>query len=117
MAATRRFSMIVVADPRYISGRLTTIIEDVLAREPVPVAHLPPAAAHPLAWSSCATEVVVMQGLLDTPGGDGADALVDRQCLAQMRGGLAGVAVLQLALTEPFQGACLRSRAMASASV
>jgi hypothetical protein len=29
---------------------------------------------------------VVLEGLLDTPGNWGADALVDRQCLPQVRG-------------------------------
>ena len=47
-----------------------------------------------------------MEGFLDAPCGGGADALVDRQCLPQVRGGLAGVAVLQVALAESFQGAC-----------
>jgi hypothetical protein len=47
-----------------------------------------------------------LEGLLDSLGGGGADALVDRECLLQVRGGLAGVAVLQVALAESFQGAC-----------
>jgi hypothetical protein len=49
---------------------------------------------------------MVMQGFLDSLRGGGADALVDRQCLPQVRGGLAGVAVLQMAAAESFQGAC-----------
>jgi len=49
---------------------------------------------------------VVLDGLLDAPRGGGADALVDRECLLQVGGGLAGVAVLQVAVAESFQGAC-----------
>jgi hypothetical protein len=49
---------------------------------------------------------VVLEGLLDSPGGGGADALVDRQCLRQVCGGLAGVAVVEVGLAESFQGAC-----------
>ena len=42
----------------------------------------------------------------------GRRALVDRECLPQVRGGLAGVAVLQVGLAESFQGACfLQGRA------
>jgi hypothetical protein len=47
-----------------------------------------------------------MESFLDAPGGGGADALVDRQCLPQVRGSSAGIAVLQVAFTESFQGAC-----------
>jgi hypothetical protein len=55
---------------------------------------------------------VVLEGLLDSVGGGGADALVDRQCLRQVHGGLAGSGVLQVALAESFQGACfLQGRA------
>jgi len=49
---------------------------------------------------------VVLDGLLDALRGGGADALVDRQCLLQVRVGLAGVTILQVALAESFQGAC-----------
>ncbi len=49
---------------------------------------------------------VVLDGLLDAPHGGGADALVDRECLLQVGGGLAGVLVLQVAVAESFQGAC-----------
>ena len=45
-----------------------------------------------------------MESFLDAPRGGGADALVDRQRLPQVRGGLAGVAVLQVALAESCQG-------------
>ena len=41
--------------------------------------------------------------MLDAPGGGGADALVDRQCLLQVCGGTAGVAFLEVALAESFQ--------------
>jgi hypothetical protein len=51
-------------------------------------------------------QLVVLEGLLDSPGGGGADALVDRQCLRQVCGGLAGVAVVEVGLAESFQGAC-----------
>jgi hypothetical protein len=55
---------------------------------------------------------VVVEGLLDALRGGGADALVDRQCLRQVRGGLARVGVVQVGLAESFQGACfLRGRA------
>ena len=49
---------------------------------------------------------MVLDGLLDAPLGRGADALVDRECLPQGSGGLAGVALLQMAVAESFQGAC-----------
>ena len=52
-------------------------------------------------------QFVVLDGLLDAPRGGGADALVDRECLLQVGGGLAGVAVLQVAVAESFLGACL----------
>jgi hypothetical protein len=48
---------------------------------------------------------VVLEGLLDAPGGRGTDALVDHQCVPQMRGGLPGFAVLEVAVAESFQGA------------
>ena len=47
-----------------------------------------------------------LEGFLDAPGGRGADVLVDRECLLQVRGSLAGVAVLQVASAKSFQGAC-----------
>jgi hypothetical protein len=40
--------------------------------------------------------LVVLERLLDSLGGGRADVLVDRECLPQVRGGLAGVGVLQL---------------------
>jgi hypothetical protein len=56
--------------------------------------------------------VVVLDGFLAPPCGGCADAMVDGQCLSQPRGGLAGVAVVEVGLAESFQGACfLRGRA------
>ena len=46
-----------------------------------------------------------MEGFLDAAGGGGADTLVDRECLPQVLRGLTGVAVLQVAVAESFQGA------------
>ena len=50
---------------------------------------------------------MIGESLPDAFSGRGPDALVDLQCLAQVCGGLAGVAVLQVAAPESFQGACL----------
>jgi hypothetical protein len=47
-----------------------------------------------------------MEGFLDPPRGGGADALVDRECLPQLRGGLARVPVLHVAVVKSFQGTC-----------
>ncbi len=49
---------------------------------------------------------MVVEGLLDAAGGGGSDALVDRQGLPQAGGALAGVAVLEVAAADAFQGAC-----------
>ena len=55
---------------------------------------------------------MVLEGFLHAPGGGGANALVDRECLPQRLGGLAGVAVLQVGFAESFQGSCfLQGRA------
>ena len=43
-------------------------------------------------------------GFLDAPGFGDADALVNRECLPQVLPGLAGIAVLQVAVPESFQG-------------
>src|SRR5262249_39053230 len=51
------------------------------------------------------SQLVVLEGLLGGVGGGGADGLVDRQCLAQVRGGFTGIAVLKVGLAESFQGA------------
>jgi hypothetical protein len=48
---------------------------------------------------------VLAQGFLDAPGAGSADALVDRECLAQVRGSFTGVAVLEVGLADSFQGA------------
>jgi len=42
--------------------------------------------------------------------GGGADALVDGECLPQICGGLAGVAVLKVGLAESVQSACVFQR-------
>lgn len=56
-----------------------------------------------------------VEGFLDALGGGGADALVDRECLPQVFRGLAGVAVLELAVADSLQGAGLfRGRAEAA---
>src|SRR5215468_9213125 len=52
-------------------------------------------------------QLVVVEGLLDAPRGQSADALVDRKRLPQVGGGFGGVAVLQVAVADSFQGACL----------
>ena len=49
---------------------------------------------------------VVLDGLLDSLRGGSVDALVDGECLPQLRGGLAVVAVVQVGVAESFQGAC-----------
>jgi len=48
---------------------------------------------------------VPSEGFLDVLGGGGANALVDRQRLPQVRHGLAGVAVVEVAGADAFQGA------------
>jgi len=48
---------------------------------------------------------VIGESFPDAVSGRSPDALVDRQCLPQVGGGLAGVAVLQVASAESFQGA------------
>jgi hypothetical protein len=62
---------------------------------------------------------VPLEGFLDALGGGGADALVDSQCLLQVLRGVAGVAVVEVAVADAFQGAGFlsgraESRAMAS---
>ncbi len=49
---------------------------------------------------------VVVKRFLDAPGSGGADALVYLECPQQVPGGLAEVAVREVALADPFQGAC-----------
>jgi hypothetical protein len=48
----------------------------------------------------------LQEGFLEAPGGGGCDALVDGECLPQVPCGLAGVAVLEVAVTDAFQGPC-----------
>lgn len=57
-------------------------------------------------------EPVLPQGLADALVAWASDALVDRQCPPQGRGGLAGVGVVEVAVADSFQGACfLQGRA------
>ncbi len=49
---------------------------------------------------------MVVKRFLDAPGSGGADALVYLKCPQQVPGGLAEVAVREVALADPFQGAC-----------
>ena len=51
-------------------------------------------------------EPVVAEGFLGLPGTGSSDALVDRQCLTQVRGGLAAAAVVEVAVADALQGAC-----------
>jgi len=54
---------------------------------------------------------VLLEGLLDVPGGGmGSDALVDGECLPQVHCGLAGVAVVEVAVADAVQGACFVQR-------
>jgi hypothetical protein len=55
---------------------------------------------------------MVVEGLLDAAGGGGSDALVDRQCLPQAGGAFAGVAVLEVAAADSFQGTCFLKGSM-----
>jgi hypothetical protein len=48
---------------------------------------------------------VLAQGVLDAQDCGGADALVDRECLAQVRLAVTAVAVLEVGLADSFQGA------------
>ena len=50
------------------------------------------------------------EGFLDKLGAGGSDVLVDRQCLPQVGGSFAGVAVLEVAVADSFQRACLLQR-------
>ena len=46
------------------------------------------------------------EGFLDAPGGGGCDALVEGEGLLQAGGGFAGVAVVEVAVSDAFQGPC-----------
>jgi hypothetical protein len=50
---------------------------------------------------------VLAEGVFHAPGARAFDALVDREGLPQKGGGFAGVAVLEVAGANSFQGACL----------
>ena len=49
-------------------------------------------------------------GFLNAPGGRGPEALVDGQCLPQVGGAFASVAVLEVAAADSFQGPCFFQR-------
>jgi hypothetical protein len=51
-------------------------------------------------------ELVLAQGVLDAPGGGGADVLVDGEGLAQVRFAITSVAVVEVGLADSFQGPC-----------
>jgi hypothetical protein len=51
---------------------------------------------------------VAAEVFLDTPGAGGSEALVDRERLVQVRGGFAGVAVVEVGVADSFQGAGLQ---------
>jgi hypothetical protein len=53
---------------------------------------------------------MMAEGLLDAFGGGGSDPSVGRQGLAQRRRGLVGLAVLEVASPDAFQGACFFKR-------
>src|SRR5215472_9405330 len=55
-------------------------------------------------------EPVALEGFLDPPCGGGSDALVNGECLLQVREGLTEVAVLQVGLAKSLQGACFFQR-------
>ena len=48
----------------------------------------------------------VAEGFLGPAGTGSSDALIDRQCLPQVRGGLAAAAVVEVAVADALQGAC-----------
>ena len=52
-------------------------------------------------WSG-GCQLVILEGFLDALGSGGADALVDGEGLLQVRGGLGGVAFLEVAVAESF---------------
>src|SRR5580658_2829675 len=55
---------------------------------------------------------MLAQGVLDALGGWGADALVDGECMPQVGGSLARVAVMEVAVADSVQGSCfLQGRA------
>src|SRR5215472_17467859 len=64
----------------------------------------PPAEMWPGGTLGRRCQFVFLDCPLDPLCGGDADALVDRVCLRQVRCGLAGVAILQVAMAESFQG-------------
>ena len=56
-------------------------------------------------WFGGGFEPVLIEGLLDAPGGGGAEALVDRECLPQVLRGFGEIAVVEVAVADSFQGA------------
>jgi hypothetical protein len=50
---------------------------------------------------------VLAQGFLDSLGAGASDALVDRECLLKVSGGLVRVAVVEVAAADSLQCACL----------
>ena len=56
-------------------------------------------------------ESVVAEGFLDLPGTGRSDALIDRQCLPQVRGGLTAVAVVEVTAADALQGLFLERHA------
>jgi hypothetical protein len=52
----------------------------------------------------------LVEGFLDAPGAGGADALIDGKCLFQAGGGFAGVAVMQVAVSDALPGSCFLQR-------
>jgi hypothetical protein len=57
------------------------------------------------------------EGFLDAPGGGSSGALVDGEGLPQAGGGFAGVAVVQVAVADSFQGACFLQGCAAIAGI
>ena len=53
---------------------------------------------------------MTQEGLLDALGGWSADAMIDGECLPHVGGALAGVAVMEVAVADSFQGACFLQR-------
>jgi hypothetical protein len=45
---------------------------------------------------------MLAQGFLDVRGANPSDALINRKCVPQWRGGLAWVSVLQVGPADPF---------------
>jgi hypothetical protein len=61
-------------------------------------------SASRLRWSWLG--LMLKQDFLYAPGAWGSDALIDRECLPQVRGAFICGAVLEVAVADSFQGAC-----------